>query len=114
MIGGIKRDKYDAAFSDYIRMKANWSCEICFKYLGKTSGLHCSHFMGRRKQATRFDPANAVSACFGCHRKLEEDPEFHRSFFKKRLGEKAYDALILRSNIGRPADKDMIYIWLKS
>lgn len=114
MIGGIKRDKYDAAFSDYIRARAKWCCEICLKYLGKTSGLHCSHFMGRRKQSTRLDPQNAVSACFGCHRKLEEDPEFHREFFRKRLGQRQYDALILKSNIGPKPDKEFILIWLKA
>jgi hypothetical protein len=69
--------------------------------------------MGRRKQSTRLDPENAVSACFGCHRKLEEDPEFHRHFFKKRLGEQRYDALVLRSNIGKAPDKDLVYLWLK-
>lgn len=111
---GIKRDKYDIAFSDYIRAKANWSCEVCFAYVGKTQGLHCSHFQGRRKQATRLDPQNAISACFTCHRKLEEDPDFHRHYFKKRLGEKNYDALILKANTGRKPDKDLIYIFLKS
>ena len=98
---GIKRDKYDVIFSDLVRIRANWTCEMCSKEYPDPStrgGLHCSHFYGRRHQATRYHPDNAFSLCFGCHRKVEEDPPLHKEWAQNQLGEGRYNLLAERKN----------------
>jgi hypothetical protein len=39
-----------------------------------TTSLQCSHFQGRAKLATRFDPDNAFAHCAGCHRYFGANP----------------------------------------
>lgn len=97
----IKRDKYDKVFSDLVRIRANWTCEMCGRHYPDSStrsGLHCSHHFGRRHQSVRYDPDNAASLCFACHNKVAEDPDLHRRFFIERLGEGGYQLLIERKN----------------
>ena len=110
----IRISKLDKLFSLYIRSRAGWTCERCHKrYQPPTSGLHASHFHGRRKKSVRYDPENAAALCFGCHRYYTENPAAHTEWFKKRLGEKRFDALTLRANLGRKPDLALIEIWLK-
>lgn len=71
----LKRDKYDAVFSELVRERTNWQCDYCGRYFHDDhSKLHCSHFKSRRHKATRYHPFNAFAHCIGCHRKLGEDP----------------------------------------
>jgi hypothetical protein len=65
----IKRTPADAAFSNCIRERANWSCEKCGNYFpeGRRGGLDCSHHHGRGSWSIRFDPLNAEALCYGCH-----------------------------------------------
>jgi len=84
----------DSAFSDRIRDRANWTCEICHKqYYPPTNGLQCSHFWGRDYWSVRFDPDNALAACAHCHFMLGDSPDYHTSVFRERLGEERYNAL---------------------
>lgn len=95
----IKIDQADKYFSLYIRTKAGWRCERCFKqYTPPTSALHCSHFYGRGKEATRFEPLNATSLCYGCHQYLGSHPAEHYAFQLNRLGQETMDKLQLASN----------------
>ena len=99
---GIKRDKYDATFSDLIRIRNNWTCEMCDKEYPDSStrgGLHCSHYYGRRHQATRYHPDNGFCLCFGCHNKVGEDPKLHTDWVLHRLGGGCYDLLTERKNM---------------
>lgn len=98
-MAAIKRTPADAAFSDCIRERANWCCEVCgTDYRHKPQGLHCSHYHGRGIWSTRFDPENAEAACYGCHAKLEGSPhDFYLRWIKK-LGQGAYDLLLERKN----------------
>lgn len=78
-----RRDKLDDIFSRVIRSAAGWRCECCGKQFPSTgvdrAGLHCSHYMSRRHQATRFHPDNAFAHCFSCHKRLGENPgDFYR------------------------------------
>jgi hypothetical protein len=41
---------------------------------GTREGLQCAHLISRRYSATRWDPANAVTLCFRCHKKFTERP----------------------------------------
>ena len=68
-MAAIQRTPADAAFSNCVRARANWSCQKCGNYFpeGKRGGLDCSHHHGRRSWAIRLDPLNAEALCYGCH-----------------------------------------------
>ncbi len=119
----MKSDYLDRLFSLYIRARSGWRCELCGKeYITGAQELHCSHFQGRGKEATRFDPDNAMAACgvaiFGefksCHEQLEHDKERHYQVFSNRLGKERCDELILRANTGKPKDRTEVSTFLRS
>ena len=88
----IKRTKWDAVFSDYIRYRDNWTCQRCGKkYIEKTSGLHCSHFYGRRSWATRIEPANAMALSFGCHQHVSSFPYEHIDLWLSKFSKEEID-----------------------
>ncbi len=90
----IKTSTLDRLFSEFIHLRAGNKCEYC----GKTEGkLDCSHFIGRRTRAVRYDPDNACCACFGCHQFLDEHPYEHTAFFRQRLGSEKLEQLIIRA-----------------
>ena len=109
----VKIDVADSAFSKYIRTRDNWTCQRCMKkYEPPTSALHCSHFMGRAKEATRFDPENADALCYGCHRYLTAHPAEHMALQIKRKSQQTVDEIILRSNTYKKKDRKMeVLIW---
>jgi 5-methylcytosine-specific restriction endonuclease McrA len=89
----MKRDKYDATFSDYIRARDRWTCQRCKRYFpeGQRNGVHCSHFIGRRKQGTRFEPDNADALCHGCHQQMEDlKGTEYRDWKMLQLGEQRF------------------------
>lgn len=108
----IKIDPADKAFSLYIRTRDNWTCQRCGKkYEPPTSALHCSHFMGRGKEATRFDEENADSLCYGCHRYFTAQPAEHYQWQINRKGKKVVDSLIIRSNQYQKKDRKLAKIY---
>ena len=108
----VKIDKADKVFSQYIRTRDNWTCQRCGKrYEPPTSALHCSHFMGRGKEATRFDEENADAMCYGCHQYFTAHPLFHYDWQVKRKGQKTVDSLRLRANQYHKRDREMAYIY---
>lgn len=105
----IRIDPLDQLFSKLIRA---WRrrCEICGK---ESTQLH--HWKGRRHRSVRYDPDNAWSLCFGCHRKFHEDPSWAVEMQKKRLGLR-YDHFILKANgicKCTNSDKKLLEIWIK-
>lgn len=116
MWGGIKRTPADAAFSDFIRERAGWACEfpLCFKTFNPLDSaqrkkIHCSHFKTRGNMRVRCDEDNAAAMCAYHHDYLGKNPDFHVDFFKKRLGEKRYWALIVRAETRRSVRFDVRY-----
>lgn len=110
----LKRSKADILFSLYIRTRAKWKCERCHtEHQPPTSALHCSHFFGRGNKAVRWDIDNACALCYGCHQFLGSRPVEHAEFFKKRLGDKKYDALVLRAHIPTKVDQKLIQLHLE-
>ena len=108
----VRIDKADRVFSQYIRTRDDWTCQRCKKrYEPPTSALHCSHFMGRGKEATRFDENNACSLCYGCHMYFTAHPAEHYQWQIERLGQKEVDALVLRSNTYMKKDRQMAYLY---
>ena len=111
-MGKIKIDKADKVFSQYIRTRDNWTCQRCKKkYEPPTSALHCSHFMGRGKEATRFDENNADAMCYGCHQYFTSHPAEHYMWQVGKKGQKTIDMLVLRSNQYHKKDRQMAYLY---
>lgn len=111
----VRIDAADKAFSLYIRTRDNWTCQRCGKrYPPPTSALHCSHFVGRAKENTRFEPLNATSLCYGCHQYFTSHPAEHYEFQVNRIGQEAVDNLRLWGNVYKKKDRksEAIY-WRK-
>lgn len=109
---GLKIDSADKAFSLYIRTRDNWSCVRCGRrYEPPTSALHCSHYFGRGRENTRFDPENCDSLCYGCHQHWgSADKEGYRQFKINQLGQAGFDLLTLRANQYAKKDRAMSLI----
>lgn len=111
----IKIDPLDRLFSEFIRKRAVLTaggCEYCGKKL-PWKRLDCSHFIGRRKRSTRWDPDNACGLCRTCHFYLGEHPYEHTKFFEKRLGSERLEQLIIKSNTIVKPDREKIELTLK-
>ena len=93
----------DRWFSLCIRERADWHCERCGSKCpdDKRMGLHASHFHGRGKWATRFDPDNARALCYGCHQYCGANPDIHRAEMLAILGDGLYQILQERSQDSR-------------
>lgn len=91
----------DIAFSAYIRGRDKWTCQrpTCGKvYTPPTKALHCSHYFSRGKWATRFDPENCISLCYGCHSYWDKAGKSEYEDYKyEQLGEKAFNGLTVRA-----------------
>ena len=78
----IKRTWTDTIFSNYIRERANWSCQHpkCDKKFDKNDGkqsrkLHCCHIgYGRGHIPTRWNEYNCLALCSGCHLWIDSHP----------------------------------------
>lgn len=97
----LKKD-LDAIFSKVIRSRDAWTCQRCGKYhKPPTNALHCSHYWGRTRDATRFCEDNCVALCYGCHRLWEGDKQgAYKDFMIKRLGKEKFDELEIKANYG--------------
>lgn len=108
----VKIDKADKAFSLYVRTRDNWTCQRCNKrYEPPTSALHCSHFQGRGKEATRFDEINADALCYGCHQYFTSHPAEHYQWQVNRKGQQTVDMIVLRSNQYHKKDRVLAYMY---
>lgn len=105
-MGKVKIDVADKAFSLYIRTRDNWTCQRCgTAYTPPTSALHCSHFQGRGKESTRFEPLNADSLCYGCHQYFTSHPAEHYTWQVQRKGQETVDRLQALSNTYMKKDR---------
>ena len=105
-MGKVKIDVADKAFSLYIRTRDKWTCQRCMKrYEPPTMALHCSHFQGRGKEATRFEPLNADALCYGCHQYFTSHPGEHMAWQVQRKGQDVVDRIILVSNTYKKKDR---------
>ena len=110
----MKLDPADVAFSKYIRTRDNWTCQRCSKtYKPPTRALHCSHFQGRGKENTRFNPDNADALCHGCHRYFTAHPAEHYEWQVKKKGQKKVDEIVLASNLYCKKDRKLQAMYWK-
>jgi hypothetical protein len=110
----MKIDTADKYFSLYIRTRDNWACQRCGKrHEPPTNALHCSHFKGRGKEATRFEPLNADALCYGCHRYFTAQPDEHYEWQVQRKGKDVVDRVILLSNTYKKRDRKLEAMYWK-
>lgn len=112
MFGRMKTDVADALFSRWIRNRDKWTCQRCHKVYPssgpESAGLHNSHYWGRGKESTRFEPDNCDALCMGCHMVWEKDERDQYKAFKiKQLGQKRFDSLMLQHNQYKKKDRKM-------
>lgn len=111
----LKVDKADQLFSLWVRTRDNWTCQRCgMPYKPPTSGLHCSHFVGRGKEATRFEPLNADALDYGCHQYFTSHPAEHYAWQIKRKGQETVDKLVLLGNSYKKKDRSLEVIYWRT
>ncbi len=88
-MAGIKRTAADAAFSDAIRLRDNYTCRRCQRrYDGPHQGYQCAHIIhGRRSASTRYCADNAMGLCATCHNWLDEHPFDATAWLTEELGQ---------------------------
>lgn len=98
----MKLNPADIAFSQWIRLRDR-ECRRChspvkFNDKGLPISHQASHFKGRAKQGTRFEPLNVDTMCGGCHRYLTAQPDEHVAWQVKTKGQETVDKIILQAN----------------
>ena len=111
----IKLDKADKVFSQYVRLRDK-ECKRCHSTVklnakGLPVSHQASHFQGRGKEATRFDPENVRTLCGGCHMYLGANPAEHYLWQVQELGQETVDATVLRSNMYHKKDRAAEYLY---
>ena len=113
--GKIGYTPADRLFSEYIRKRDKGICKRCM-YAPGWKKLQNSHFFGRRYRATRFHPDNCDAMCPTCHRVMGENPNAFNEWKKRQIGEKKFNALIVKAHRGKVVkkrDESMIVAWCK-
>ena len=82
----------DSYFSKFIRER-DGQCKRC----GTTERLTCSHYHGRAKSNTRFDPQNNIALCSECHALWEGPKTEYTEFMIEWLGVDEFIALQKRA-----------------
>lgn len=85
----------DRLFSLIVR--ARGECEV--KQVSKcpSGPLQCAHIFSRRYRSIRFDEANALCACAGCHQWFTNRPLEWEDWLRARLGNDTYEWLRTRA-----------------
>lgn len=111
----MKLDKADVMFSKYIREYYNWTCQRCWtRYERGSQGLHNSHYFGRSRESTRFDPENCTALCWGCHQYFDgTNPEAYREFKINQIGEERFKKLRIRAETLVKKDRKLSYLVAK-
>lgn len=111
----IKRDKADTVFSQWIRLR-DGECRRCHSSVrlndkGLPVSHQASHFMGRKKEATRFDPENVDTLCGACHMYFTAHPALHLAWQVETKGQSVIDQVILRSNTYHKKDRQAEFLY---
>lgn len=102
-------DKY---FSQWIRLRDK-QCVRChskveFNEQGLPISHQASHFWGRGKESTRFEPDNVDTLCMACHMKWGgDDREEYKAFKIKQLGLQRYKSLDVQAHTLCKKDREM-------
>lgn len=108
----IRITKLDSLFSRYVRTISGGYCKRCKKYFG-VAKLHNAHFHSRRKHSVRWDIANTVPICFGCHSYIDGNPLRKIEFFLEILGQEKFNSLNERAETLTKVDKEALTVYYK-
>ncbi len=102
----IKLRKADRMFTQVTRFRFDYTCQKCGRKYGEGDSLRnlgVSHYYGRSRENTRFDPDNTTLLCnMPCHRKWEgEERGDYTEYMIERLGQPGFVALTVRANTYR-------------
>jgi hypothetical protein len=89
--------RLDAAWSELVKLRANYQCEVC----GKTKNLNSHHIWSRIRKSVRWDVQNGVCLCVGCHvgpKSAHKDPMWFADWIRRKRGEDWYNMMTLRAN----------------
>lgn len=104
----IKRSPADAAFSDCVRERADYTCERCQTiYRTRPQGLHCAHVYSRRHKSVRHHADNAVALCYSCHNWAGGNPIEFTRWIEQHLGEARLEMLWARKESPMKFNKAM-------
>ncbi len=117
----------DKLFSEFIRKRAMQrvgGCERCLTLKFDTTKddgstfpawktLQCSHIWGRNNKSVRYDEDDAFGLCGGCHTYLEHNPDEHKEFALRKLGQGKYDMLKVRATRPFKPDIKLLTIYYK-
>ena len=114
----MKLDKADQYFSIWIRLRDK-ACKRCLsKVQTNEKGLPISHqnshFHGRRKESTRFEPLNCDTLCGGCHMFLTSNPQLHYEWQLHSKGQETLDKLTIIANTYKKKDRKLEAIYWKA
>lgn len=109
-IGKKKRNapnqhRCDSLFSLLVRREGK--CRRCHK----TDGLQCAHIVSRSYGATRYDRANAMALCVGCHKYFTEHPLEWDVFVTRQIGAENYAALKQKALAGLVLRRNWRALW---
>lgn len=108
----LKRTPLDAAVSDIVRERANWTCQRCSmadidgQARAKSSFLDCSHIQGRNHYSTRYDIRNCLCLCKPCHQFVGDRPIDHAQLAARILGQPMVDKMKKQSHMVAKWTKD--------
>jgi len=112
----VKIKKTDFLFSLYIRNRDKWKCRYCGKdYSDNRKMLHNSHYWGRNKEGTRYEPDNCMALCFYHHEQLGHGDlrDKYKEMMIEWLGQKRFDSLEIQANSYCKKDDKFMEIKLK-
>lgn len=93
-MGGLKRDKLDAVFSDLVRERAGWKSELS----GSNESLQACHIYSRKFLSTRWHPLNAVCLTASEHTIFTDRPVAFANFCHAKFGPDQMYELALLAN----------------
>jgi len=93
----IRVSRLDAEFAKAIKERDGWACRLCGRSKEAGYAMHCAHVFTRRARSTRWDPQNAFTLCFVCHRFAHEWPLLFHMNVREWLGDAVYEALADRA-----------------
>lgn len=114
----IKITPADRTFSQFIRLRDGGCCRCGSRVRLNEKGLPvshtASHFYGRGKQGTRFDPLNVDTLCYPCHNLWagHERPDYTQ-YKIDHIGQKEFDLMTLRAYSYHKKDYKMALIQAK-
>lgn len=99
----------DAACRALVFARDRHRCLHC----GKQSNLQWAHVISRRYRSVRWDPANSMTLCAGCHLWWHHQPVAAVLWWVGKFGQDAHDMLRLRLQHSGKTDRPLTLMWLK-